>query len=254
MDEAHRTIAIRSRPMTLGRSGTGRPIVRRSNIVWSILCHAALIAGVSYGSGSATRSETVHVSWEQILQPELCLQVQETELPHEDVAEVEPPITPLQVQPQMEECPEVIPVETEPVESIDWLPLERGASYPRDVWLTRVVEGRSHPTSPPKVESAAVEQQPSAYVEAKPLVSKNLPPPYPETALRRGIEGTVVIDLSIAADGSVRDASVVRSSGSVLLDESARRQLATWRFEPARRDGVAVATRFQQPVIFRIHS
>src|SRR5262249_17895839 len=46
-------------------------------------------------------------------------------------------------------------------------------------------------------------------------------PPYPMTAIRLGKEGTVMLHLTISAEGSVASASVTQSSGFTDLDQSA---------------------------------
>jgi periplasmic protein TonB len=66
-------------------------------------------------------------------------------------------------------------------------------------------------------------------------------PPYPPLDVRLGHEGTVVLRLTISAEGRVTEAIVVRSSGSESLDNAARSWvMAHWRYQPAIRGGVAV--------------
>ena len=64
-------------------------------------------------------------------------------------------------------------------------------------------------------------------------------PAYPARARRAGSEGRVVLRVAISAAGEVTGLEVVRSSGSVLLDEAAAAAARASRFTPARRDGVA---------------
>jgi periplasmic protein TonB len=65
---------------------------------------------------------------------------------------------------------------------------------------------------------------------------------YPATALRQGIQGTVVISAMIGADGKVRSCVVMQSSGSQLLDDTTCRLYARrGHFTPARdADGNAI--------------
>jgi len=44
---------------------------------------------------------------------------------------------------------------------------------------------------------------------------------YPEEARRRGLSGNLILDVALNPDGSVREVSVVRSSGSPVLDQAA---------------------------------
>ncbi|MGC0152252.1 energy transducer TonB [Chromobacterium vaccinii] len=46
---------------------------------------------------------------------------------------------------------------------------------------------------------------------------------YPEEARRQGLHGAVTLEVTIAADGSLRGQRVSRSSGNAILDEAARR-------------------------------
>jgi TonB family protein len=61
-----------------------------------------------------------------------------------------------------------------------------------------------------------------------------------------------MVILEIDAAGTVTAAHVETSSGSRALDDAALQKLATWRFEPARRAGIAVPGTFRQQVVFRL--
>ena len=58
-------------------------------------------------------------------------------------------------------------------------------------------------------------------------------PALPRSVLDQGVSGSVVLRLVFEADGSVKDASIVRSSGIVGLDEVARVGATKWRLNPA---------------------
>jgi len=80
-------------------------------------------------------------------------------------------------------------------------------------------------------------------------------PRYPSLGLRRKLEGTVLLRVEVAADGSPRDVTVERSSGHRVLDDAARRQvLEHWHFAPAMRGGVAVPAIGLLPIQFRLTS
>ncbi len=88
--------------------------------------------------------------------------------------------------------------------------------------------------------------------EARPLTS-NVKPVYPRTALRNGVQGSVVARLQVTPDGSVSDASIVSRSGQRDrdLDRAVLTTVRGWKFEPALKDGRAVASVVNVPVDFR---
>ncbi len=77
-------------------------------------------------------------------------------------------------------------------------------------------------------------------------------PRYPRRARQRGIEGRVVIRLTVAADGTPARISILRSSGYAILDQAAVRTFRDWRFRPASRAGVPVASSLDVPISFRL--
>lgn len=77
------------------------------------------------------------------------------------------------------------------------------------------------------------------------------PPPYPRDALLDRLEGTVVLDVHVDAQGRPVDVEIVTSSGHRALDRAAQRQvLQKWRFRPALQDGRAVPALGRVPVSF----
>lgn len=72
-------------------------------------------------------------------------------------------------------------------------------------------------------------------------------PRYPPVALRRKLEGDVVLELRIEADGSVSSARVLSADPPGVFDEAAVAAASRWRFEAG---SAAVSTR--QVVRFRI--
>lgn len=78
-------------------------------------------------------------------------------------------------------------------------------------------------------------------------------PPYPARARRLGIEGRVLLDVLVRADGRAGEVRVKESSGNHMLDESAVSTVrARWRFVPARQEGRPVASRVTVPIRFKL--
>lgn len=75
---------------------------------------------------------------------------------------------------------------------------------------------------------------------------------YPPQSKRLGEEGSVVLRLFIAEDGSMTDVQVVTSSGFPRLDEAAVKKAKRWRAIPATEGGKPVASVMDFKVTWKI--
>ena len=66
---------------------------------------------------------------------------------------------------------------------------------------------------------------------------------YPRVSGRERANGTVAIEMIVDEQGHPNDLNVVVSAGPV-LDAAALESVRSWRFEPARQDGVPVKVRW----------
>ena len=88
---------------------------------------------------------------------------------------------------------------------------------------------------------------------ARVAYGSNPKPPYPVAALRMRLEGTVLLEVSVAPDGRPSAVRLQHSSGHAALDDSAMTTVRDrWRFVPARAGGVAVEGTVQVPIRFRL--
>lgn len=94
-------------------------------------------------------------------------------------------------------------------------------------------------------QGARVSQLPSR-------LPRNREPAYPEELRRQGIGGTVLLRVTITAEGTAQDVTLAKSSGYPALDESALTAVRAWRFEPARRNNVAVKYTVKLPITFSV--
>lgn len=94
-------------------------------------------------------------------------------------------------------------------------------------------------------QGARVSQLPSR-------LPRNREPVYPEELRRQGVGGTVLLRVTIAADGTAQDVTLAKTSGYPALDESALTAVRTWRFEPARRNNIAVNYTVKLPITFSV--
>jgi len=65
---------------------------------------------------------------------------------------------------------------------------------------------------------------------------------YPTSAMAEGVTGRVRVKMNIGPDGFVDGVVITRSSGDARLDAAAVRAALTWRYLPARRNGIPVAS------------
>ena len=104
------------------------------------------------------------------------------------------------------------------------------------------------PTPPPVVEGQLVEMGPGV---TPPVKVRGDSAPYPEKARSKHLQGTVAVNIVVDENGFVTDPQVVESAGA-LLDEAVLASLPSWRFEPARKDGVKVKLRWQVRQTYKI--
>lgn len=79
-----------------------------------------------------------------------------------------------------------------------------------------------------------------------------LQPPYPASEQRMGEEGTVVVRLTIGADGRVKAVERVSAASDAFWRATERHALRHWRFKPATVDGRPVESRQTVTVHFRM--
>ncbi|MDG6349364.1 energy transducer TonB [Luteimonas sp. 8-5] len=77
-------------------------------------------------------------------------------------------------------------------------------------------------------------------------------PRYPTEERRRGVEGNVTLRIDVDANGLPVDVDYAHRSGNRALDRAALVAARNWRFQPAIRNGEAVASTVTVPVAFRL--
>src|SRR5690606_1709321 len=77
-------------------------------------------------------------------------------------------------------------------------------------------------------------------------------PRYPAEERRRGVEGSVTLRIEVDANGLPTDVDYAHRSGNRALDRAALVAARNWRFQPAIRNGEAVASTVTVPVAFRL--
>lgn len=81
---------------------------------------------------------------------------------------------------------------------------------------------------------------------------RTVQPVYPMSAQRNGIEGYVLLRLSIDANGRVKDVLVVDSEPIGVFERSAREAARRFEFEPARIDGAPAPAALEKKIVFTL--
>ena len=87
-------------------------------------------------------------------------------------------------------------------------------------------------------------------VRPKPIRTPN--PEYCDKGRKKKINGIVLLDFIVTAEGRVRDVKVTQSLFPC-LDSQAVAAVSTWKFEPAMKDGKPVAVHLKSEVDFHLY-
>lgn len=182
------------------------------------------------------------------------------------------------------------PSVAEPTLMVDLLPVQETARPPQaksvPVARTQSTKLPAHPVAATRLSPAAVETSSSplsAATTPAPVPAPSTPPPalaasgpspaepvsqarfdvdtlhnpappYPPLSRRMQEEGKVILRVAVNPLGLPDSVEVRTSSGSPRLDESAQKTVRNWKFIPARRGEVAIASSVLVPIIFKLES
>jgi protein TonB len=160
-----------------------------------------------------------------------------TLLPTEKLPELRPP------PPEPQILKPVLPTTAAPIFTVD--------TAPTGPAITTVVPQASVPPVTPPVTPPRVNMMPDR--AASIIAATHTSPPYPPVARRLGVEGRVMLRLTIQPDGKVSQAEVVTSSGRRDFDEAAQSWIvAHWTYQPAIRDGAPATAQALAAVNFSL--
>ncbi len=104
-----------------------------------------------------------------------------------------------------------------------------------------------------KEESAPEEEQfEESSATARPSYGFTPRPSYPTVAIRRGYEGSVILNVRVLPNGRPDEINIFKSSGHKVLDNAALKAVKKWKFVPAQKGFKAVASWVKVPVEFRL--
>ena len=101
-------------------------------------------------------------------------------------------------------------------------------------------------------KSAPAEEPDEAYATARPSYGFTPRPGYPAVAIRRGYEGSVLLNAHVLPNGEVEEVTIFKSSGHKVLDNAALKAVKKWKFVPAQRGFKAVSSWVKVPIEFRL--
>jgi protein TonB len=100
---------------------------------------------------------------------------------------------------------------------------------------------------------AAAQAKPAAEKTVNPRLKHEVKAEYTQEAKDAGIQGTVVLDTEVLADGTVGDVKVKQSLDTKYgLDRQAVNAVKQWTFEPGTKDGKPVAVRVDIEMTFTL--
>src|SRR5690606_24351750 len=107
----------------------------------------------------------------------------------------------------------------------------------------------ARPAQPPSAPEPVAVPASSTTPAHRLMPAERLPPPkYPAEAAKAGLDGQVLLKVLVAADGSVREAVIERSSPAGVSDAVTREAVRQWRFPPRVENGKAVEGWVRVPV------
>ncbi len=86
-----------------------------------------------------------------------------------------------------------------------------------------------------------------------PQATRQVKAGYTEEAKANRIEGTVLLEVVVLADGAIGDVKVARSLDTIYgLDANAVKAMKRWQFKPGTKDGKPVAVRVHVEMTFSL--
>ena len=84
------------------------------------------------------------------------------------------------------------------------------------------------------------------------VAARRVAPDYPDTAMRKGIQGYVDVHFTITAQGAVTNVAVITSDPGEVFDRAATDAVRRWRYDPRVVDGQPVDSQSQVRLQFRL--
>ena len=84
-------------------------------------------------------------------------------------------------------------------------------------------------------------------------MTRRVAPDYPDSAMRKGIQGYVDVQFTITAQGNVTNVAVVSSDPGEVFNRAATDAVRRWRYDPRVVDGQPVDSQSQVRLQFKLN-
>lgn len=89
-------------------------------------------------------------------------------------------------------------------------------------------------------------------MDSPPTPVNRMPPQYPNSLLKKGVGGKVVVTCVVDTGGQTISSKIKQSSGQPELDKAALQAVGRWKFKPARRNGKPMQATCNIPFTFEV--
>jgi protein TonB len=173
-------------------------------------------------------------------EPTITISMPKIEPDEPDVVEDQPQ-TPQDISPPMQnDMPQVVTPDSF-VQPIEPPPPDLSAISKN---IVKIPETRSGLGGVEVFDISKLDQQPVAKFQARPQ--------FPFEMRRAGISGEVLVDFIVDTNGEVRNAFAAHSSQRE-FEAAAVQAVSKWKFRPGRKNGHAVFTHMQVPIVFTLN-
>lgn len=226
----------------------GRILNRREAVllgVFALALHGAVIYWINQSPATVL----------PVVPPEIPPMTIEFSQPAPPVVQPPPPPPEPIVQPVVEPPP---PVEDElAVKPPPPKPIPKPKPKPVVKPVAKPVEQPLAPPVPVQPVAAPAPPAPPAPAPVTPASAsagylRNPAPEYPQLAMRRGWEGTVLLRVHVLASGKPGEIQIQKSSGRTQLDDAAQSAVKRWSFVPAKQGDTPIDGWVSVPIDFKI--
>jgi protein TonB len=173
-------------------------------------------------------------------EPTITISMPKIEPDEPEVVEDQPPVPQDIAPPMQNDVPQVVTPDSF-VQQIEPPPPDLSAISKN---IVKIPETRTGLAGIEVFDISKLDQQPVAKFQARPQ--------FPFEMRRAGISGEVLVDFIVDTNGDVRNAFAAHSSQRE-FEASAVQAVSKWKFRPGRKNGHAVFTHMQVPIVFTLN-